>query len=301
MITYETHTFHDSSNDPDDLKQSKTLPILFQPLFEPLDSATIDAIHAIDAILPQTQCGLCGHHDGCLPYAHGIITQDEAINLCVPGGQAVTDRISQLTGRQSLPASPSKWPIDPVTHRPTAARALIRDSECIGCTKCIPACPVDAIIGTAKHMHSIITDLCTGCELCLAPCPVDCIDLVAYTHRPSDTERNHEQAHLRHRYHQHLARVAKSIETGSKPVVSTIESQMVNVMNQSETISIDSTAAKNTIMAAKLRTQLKKLQKQLAVAPDTIKEQKIREIQEELLSLQNSSPNPELSADQGNL
>lgn len=299
MITYQTSTFDSSSDLNEHTHSPKSLPILFQPLVESLDAATLEAIHAIDAVLPQTQCGLCGHHDGCLPYAHGIVTQNEAINLCVPGGQAVTDRISQITGRPSAPASASKWPIDTVTQRPTAVRAIIRDSECIGCTKCIPACPVDAIIGTAKHMHSIITDLCTGCELCLAPCPVDCIDLVVHPHRPSDKEREREQAHLRHRYHQHLQRVASSIEAGNKPVVSTIESLMVNVMNQADSVSIDETIAKNTIMAAKLRTQLKKLQKQHAAAPSTAKEQQIHEIQNQLLQLQNPDTQP--ATDQGDL
>ncbi len=299
MITYQPSTSTDATSQ-DPLRSPKSVPILFQPLVDSLDSATLEAIYAIDAVLPQTQCGLCGHHDGCLPYAHGIITQNEAVNLCVPGGQAVTDRISELTGRDSLPASISKWQIDPMTQRPTAVRAIIRDSECIGCTKCIPACPVDAIIGTAKHMHSIISDLCTGCELCIAPCPVDCIDLVAHTHRPSDEARDREQAHLRQRYHQHLERVAQSIENGSKPVVSTIESQMVNVMNQADTVTIDETAAKNTIMAAKLRSQLKKLQKQLAAAPSIDKQQQIQAIEQELLQLQNNA-NTQHPTDQGDL
>lgn len=307
MITYQRSDMDDCSQSAQSMHSSKSsnklsskpLPIIFQRLFDGLNEQTIEAIHAIDAVLPQTQCGLCGHHDGCLPYAHGIITQGEAINLCVPGGQAVTDRISQLTGRESLPASSSKWPIDPATQRPTAVRAIIRDSECIGCTKCIPACPVDAIIGTAKHMHSILTDLCTGCELCIAPCPVDCIDLVVHAHRPTEDARCREQAHLRQRYHQHLERVAESIETGSKPVVSTIESLMVNAMNQADTVSIDETDAKNTIMAAKLRTQLKKLQKQLAVAPSKDKELKIQEIEQQLMQLQN--PNNQPSTDQGDL
>lgn len=259
------------------------LPLLFSPL--KLDKLTQDqriAIANIDAILPQTQCGLCGHHDGCLPYAHGIVTQQEDINLCVPGGQAVTDAIAQICQVDSLPASPSKWPIDPDSQRPIQIRAVIRENECIGCTKCIPACPVDAIIGTAKHSHSIITDLCTGCELCLAPCPVDCIDLLVHNQPIDDQARQASQDHLRKRYHHHLNRVAISMSAGDKPVVSTIESAMVNVLNEQQNQNLNAEQAKNTILAAKLRTQIKKLSKQLATKDDDQLRQKLQDLTQEL-------------------
>lgn len=265
------------------------LPVLFHPLaLSELDDAKRIAIAQIDAVLPQTQCGLCGHHDGCLPYAHGIVTGADAINLCVPGGQAVTDAIAKIMDVKLLPASQSKWRTDPATLRPIEVRAIISESDCIGCTKCIPACPVDAIIGTAKHMHSIITDLCTGCELCLAPCPVDCIDLVEYPRHIDDDERIEEQAHLRKRYHHHLNRVAKTIEDGTKPVVSIIESQMVNVLNSSDTPVIDETTAKNTIAAAKLRTQIKKLNKQLAAHPSDDLTAKLDVLNAQLAELESS-------------
>lgn len=266
------------------------LPILFEPLaLATLSDDKRIRIAQIDALLPQTQCGLCGHHDGCLPYAHGIVIQGEAPNLCVPGGQAVSDGIASILSVEPQPATPSKWQIDPVSHRPIEVRAIIREDDCIGCTKCIPACPVDAIIGTAKHMHSIITELCTGCELCLAPCPVDCIDLVEHPRHIDDSTRQKEQAHLRQRYHKHLNRVAKTIEDGTKPVVSTIESQMVNVMNTAPSQAIDAQNAKNTIAAAKLRTQIKKLGKQLAVRADDELQARVDALSRELAMLESNS------------
>ncbi|OOS25087.1 RnfABCDGE type electron transport complex subunit B [Moraxella pluranimalium] len=266
------------------------LPILFEPLaLATLSDDKRIRIAQIDALLPQTQCGLCSHHDGCLPYAHGIVIQGEAPNLCVPGGQAVSDGIASILDVEPQPATPSKWQIDPISHRPIEVRAIIREDDCIGCTKCIPACPVDAIIGTAKHMHSIITELCTGCELCLAPCPVDCIDLVEHPRHIDDSTRQKEQAHLRQRYHKHLNRVAKTIEDGTKPVVSTIESQMVNVMNTAPSQAINAQNAKNTIAAAKLRTQIKKLGKQLAVRADDELQARVDALSRELAMLESNS------------
>ena len=125
------------------------------------------SIQAIDALLPQTQCGKCGH-PGCKPYAEGI-AKGEAINKCPPGGDATIQALAQLL---DVPELPLELPAVPPQI------ALIREAECIGCTKCIQACPVDAIVGAAKLMHTVISAECTGCELCVAPCPVDCIAMV---------------------------------------------------------------------------------------------------------------------------
>ncbi|WP_347170443.1 electron transport complex subunit RsxB [Pseudomonas salmasensis] len=128
----------------------------------------MNLIQRIDALLPQTQCGKCGH-PGCKPYAEGI-AKGEAINKCPPGGQETIAGLAQLL---RLPV------LDLDTRRGEAPAqvAYIREAECIGCTKCIQACPVDAIVGAAKLMHTVIVDECTGCDLCVAPCPVDCIEM----------------------------------------------------------------------------------------------------------------------------
>ena len=246
------------------------LPILFDALHIDTLPADIQAkIARVDACLPQTQCGLCEHPDGCLPYAAAIVLDGEPYNKCVPGGQPVTNAIAQTldidTSDATLTAVPSQWPIDATSERPTEVRAVIREDDCIGCTKCIPACPVDAIVGTGKHMHTIFTDLCTGCELCIAPCPVDCIDLVTVEREISEPERIAEQEDLRQRYHTHLKRVTEQLAdtSNSRPVVSMVEAKLNNAASQS--LNISESQAKNTIAAAKLRTKIKKLEKQLSV------------------------------------
>jgi electron transport complex protein RnfB len=125
----------------------------------------------IDRLLPQTQCERCGYA-GCKPYAEAVAAGEADINRCPPGGEATIHGLAELTGTDAKP-------LDPECGRHTPPQvALIDEKTCIGCTRCIQACPVDAIVGAAKSMHTVIANECTGCELCLAPCPVDCIDLV---------------------------------------------------------------------------------------------------------------------------
>jgi len=126
---------------------------------------------AIDAVLPQTQCTKCGY-SGCLPYAHAIAAGEADINQCPPGGDIGIAKLAALLGRAAKPLNPANG-----AHKPRAV-ALIDEARCIGCTLCIQACPVDAIVGAAKLMHTVIAELCTGCDLCLPPCPVDCIDML---------------------------------------------------------------------------------------------------------------------------
>ena len=126
----------------------------------------------IDALLPQTQCGQCSYA-GCQPYARAMAEGQADINQCPPGGVATIAALARLLDRQVKPLNP-----DNGVEKPKRL-AWIDESRCIGCTKCIQACPVDAIVGASKLMHTVIADDCTGCELCLPPCPVDCIELVA--------------------------------------------------------------------------------------------------------------------------
>jgi electron transport complex protein RnfB len=133
-------------------------------------TGNIPLVDRINHLLPQTQCGQCGH-PGCKPYAVSIAAGG-AINKCPPGGKTTIAALAGLLGVDTLPLDAS--------HGVEGIRkvAYIREPECIGCTKCIQACPVDAILGSAKHMHTVIMSECTGCDLCVAPCPVDCIDMI---------------------------------------------------------------------------------------------------------------------------
>lgn len=261
-------------------------------------NSQISLIQSIDALLPQTQCGLCGHRDGCLPYAQSIAEGEEA-NKCVPGGQPVADALAQLLNRPKLSAEPSVWPIQ-ADGRPQRMKAVIREDECIGCTKCISACPVDAIIGSGKLMHTVLTDLCTGCELCIPPCPVDCIDLVEDTHPlMSDEQHVQEQNDLRQRYYAHIQREEKRRIDRKGPVVRaeintelfvefSAQSQNVPVIEVVEKPNEDGLIqdAKTTIELAKLRTQIKKLEKQLSVREDTGKRTQLAELMQQLQDLQ---------------
>ncbi|WP_084544823.1 RnfABCDGE type electron transport complex subunit B [Derxia gummosa] len=134
----------------------------------PADLAVL--IEAIQDALPQTQCGQCGHK-GCAPYAEAIARDGEAINRCPPGGADGIARLAELTGRDAIPLDPACG-----AELPRAV-ALIDEEACIGCTLCIKACPVDAIFGMHKRMHTVIPQFCTGCALCVPPCPVDCISM----------------------------------------------------------------------------------------------------------------------------
>ncbi|QRN02483.1 RnfABCDGE type electron transport complex subunit B [Legionella sp. MW5194] len=128
-------------------------------------------VEEIDARLPQTQCGECGYA-GCLPYAEALAQGTTTIDRCPPGGINTVKALGQLL---NVDVKPLLAEVELNTRPPALAR--IREAECIGCTKCIQVCPVDAILGSAKRMHAVITHECTGCGLCVDPCPVDCIDL----------------------------------------------------------------------------------------------------------------------------
>ena len=153
----------------------------------------------LEDLLPQTQCTKCGY-SGCRPYADAMACGQADINQCPPGGAQGVARLAALLGRQVIPLNPVNGAERP---RPLA---FIDETLCIGCTLCIQACPVDAIIGAVKQMHTILPSLCTGCDLCVAPCPVDCISMVPAT--GDDREWTTERAHAaRRRFDKRAARL----------------------------------------------------------------------------------------------
>lgn len=129
-------------------------------------------VEQIDSILPQTQCGQCSY-PGCRPYAEAIASGEADINQCPPGGEDGVVKLAELLGREPKPLNPENG-----VAKEVQTVAVIDESRCIGCTLCIQACPVDAILGANKQMHTVIEEACTGCDLCVPPCPVDCIDMV---------------------------------------------------------------------------------------------------------------------------
>jgi Na+-translocating ferredoxin:NAD+ oxidoreductase subunit B len=173
----------------------------------------------IDALLPQTQCTQCGY-PGCRPYAEAIAKRKADINQCPPGGDAGIRALAALLKREYKPLNPENG-----TERPRSV-AVIDEARCIGCTLCIKACPVDAIVGAAKLMHTVVTELCTGCDLCIPPCPVDCIATVpatdpAWDRARADAARARFESHRarlgreKHERREHLARNA--LETKADP------------------------------------------------------------------------------------
>lgn len=165
----------------------------------------------IDAHLPQTQCGQCGYA-GCRPYAEAIASDDADINQCPPGGASGIHALADLLGRAYKPLNPANG-----IEESGFSVAYIRESECIGCTKCIQACPVDAIIGANKWMHTVISAECTGCKLCIPPCPVDCIDLIALPLQKDAPQTQHEMRQqrapkLRQRHQNRTQRLARETQ-----------------------------------------------------------------------------------------
>jgi len=188
--------------------------------FSRIDAAASDTLSSqIDALLPQTQCTKCGYA-GCQPYADAIASGEAEINQCPPGGTAGIAKLAQLLRRAPLALNPVNGSEQPLKV------AVIDESRCIGCTLCLTACPVDAILGAAKRMHTVIAAHCTGCDLCLPPCPMDCIAMVPVAAPRSWTPRDAEAA--RQRYTSQRSRRA-AIETksgaernGSSPKVSVV-------------------------------------------------------------------------------
>ena len=194
-------------------------------------------VAAIDAILPQTQCTKCGY-EGCRPYAEAMAAGDADINRCPPGGEAGIQQLARFLGRPYKPLDPANG----VEKR--RAVAIIDTEQCIDCTLCIRACPVDAIIGASKQLHTVVTSLCSGCELCVAPCPVDCIVMVPAVGEDERWDQPRRDA-ARERHDARRARLARERE-----------SRVARLAERSMSPD-DAEGKRSTVLAAVLRAKAK--------------------------------------------
>lgn len=220
----------------------------------PMPSSTrIPLVDQIEALLPQTQCGKC-KTPGCRPYAEEIAA-GAPINRCVPGGADTIADLASLLHKPVLPLDPD-YGTEPVTRR----IAHIREPECIGCTKCIQACPVDAIVGAAKLMHTVIMDECTGCDLCIPACPVDCIDIHDFPKITDKAEKQTFANHNRARFEARKARLQREAEEQRPAVIPVVQPEAA-------TAAPGSVPAMSPVIAAALaRSNLKKAERRLAAA-----------------------------------
>jgi len=175
-------------------------------------------IEQVDAILPQTQCGECDYN-GCQPYAEAMVFNNEAINKCPPGGVETLGKLAEILHRDTDILEKTRAP----------STVVIREEECIGCTKCIQACPVDAIVGTGKLMHTVISDECTGCELCVEPCPVDCIDIIQLSESQFDPNTARQRFEFRN---ERIAQEEKTKQEKEKPSASSIKEYLARMSKE---------------------------------------------------------------------
>jgi Na+-translocating ferredoxin:NAD+ oxidoreductase subunit B len=210
--------------------------------------SSISLISQVDALLPQTQCGECGY-GGCLPYAKAMVEKDEAVNRCPPGGVGTLEKLGKILNRET-----SAFIAQMQEKEKPAQLAFIRETECIGCTKCIQACPVDAIIGSAKQLHTVLEMECTGCGLCVPPCPVDCIDLTVIE------ERKYQPLLAKNRFDAREKRKIKTLEEKkvkmSDPSSKALLDTTYNCSEQSKTKE-DVLSKKNYIAEALARVKAK--------------------------------------------
>jgi len=194
----------------------------------------------IDAVLPQTQCTKCGF-SGCRPYAEAIAAGTADINQCPPGGAIGIDRLAAVTGRPPLPLDPSHG-----VERPLHV-AVIDESLCIGCTLCIQACPVDAIVGAARVMHTVVAEWCNGCDLCLAPCPMDCIAMVPV--RPARSWGDDDARWSRARYEARGRRLAVERAEREQSLLLKARSKLVE-LSWRDDLAPDEAARKRAVVQA---------------------------------------------------
>ncbi|MBJ9684300.1 electron transport complex subunit RsxB [Burkholderia multivorans] len=226
------------------------------PVVTVTDSKTL--ADRIEDLLPQTQCTKCGYN-GCRPYAEAIAAGDANYNQCPPGGAEGIARLANLLGKPVIPLNPVNG-----TEHPRAV-AFIDENLCIGCTLCMQACPVDAIVGAPKQMHTIVASLCTGCDLCVPPCPVDCIAMVpvtgertgwdAWTQEQADAAR---ERHDRRLARQRRERDAAEARAAARRAASATATQPATAPAAAPPAADDADAKKRAIIAAALERARKK-------------------------------------------
>ena len=244
------------------LKDMSTRPKLWEDnhsLFMILVSTVSDSLaDQLENALPQTQCTKCGY-PACRPYAVAMAEGQASYNQCPPGGQEGVQRLATLLGKPIIPLD--------VSHGLERERpvAVIEEAYCIGCTLCIQACPVDAIIGAPKQMHSIISELCTGCDLCVAPCPVDCISMLPVTPGKTGWDAwNQQQAdQARTQFNSRKLRLVREQQENDERLAAKAAAKLV-ALEEEPALSAEEIASKERkkaiIAAAIERARLKKLQ-----------------------------------------
>jgi electron transport complex protein RnfB len=218
----------------------------------------------INRLLPQTQCTKCGYQ-GCKPYAEAIASGTAEINQCPPGGELGIQHLAMLLNKPVLPLNPSNGIAQ--TNRLTA---VIDEAVCIGCTLCIQACPVDAIVGANQLMHTVITAACTGCDLCLPPCPVDCITIEALPEDlPEWTQRRRESDLLHARYEARELRLQRDVEDKAKARELKKAAMIARAKSSdpSEAPQVQAAAAYDPVAAALARVQAKRAAESAADVP----------------------------------
>lgn len=239
--------------------------LVFSLVFHVSSSESTSLADQIEDLLPQTQCTKCGY-PACRPYAEAIANGSAGYNQCPPGGAEGVARIAQLLGKPVIPINPANG-----TERPRAV-AVIDESLCIGCTLCIQACPVDAIAGAAKQMHTVVAELCTGCDLCVTPCPVDCIAMVEIT--PGKTgwaawsQQQADAARARHDFR--IARLRREKEENDARLAAKAAAKLKQVEAESASSAAEQAAQerkKAIIQAAIERARLKKEQMTMQNGP----------------------------------
>ena len=207
----------------------------------------LDALDALDAALPQTQCTRCGYPD-CRAYATAMAQGEADIDRCPPGGAEGIVRLAAITGRTVRPLDTTRG------HEGPRTLAVIDEAWCIGCTLCIKACPVDCIIGASKQMHTVIDDQCTGCELCVPACPVDCISMVPVTGDSTgwDAWSAADAGAARERYAFHRFRVDRAARENDERLAAKAASKLADLPAHSQHTDPETLARKRAVIEAAL-------------------------------------------------